>query len=229
MHHIQSTSYTRPLALHACCGPCALMPKDVLAAEGFEPTIFWANENIFPYTEYEKRFETLQTWAQSQGIAVVNCDERISDASFGEAWERMVTPCAHKVLQGSLQCEARCRMCYRLRLKKAAKKAAEYGFSYFGTTLAVSVYQHFDICNDELARVAYEYNMQPVIRDFRPYYYDGVTKSRELGMYRQKYCGCRFSVVEAQDGRLAARETKKARRAASEGSERKKVKQGGVR
>ena len=95
-------------------------------------------------------------------------------------------------------------------LAEACRVAQERGFEYVGTTLAVSPYQLFDICNDVLERLAAARGLTPVIRDFRPYYPEATRRSRELGMYRQNYCGCRFSAVEAAMDRARIRDERKA-------------------
>ena len=88
--------------------------------------------------------------------------------------------------------------------------AQERGFEFVGTTLAVSPYQLFETCNDVLERLAAARGLTPVIRDFRPYYPEATRRSRELGMYRQNYCGCRFSAVEAAMDRARIRDERKA-------------------
>ena len=40
------------------------------------------------------------------------------------------------------------------------------------------------------------YEVEFLYRDFRPYFRQGQTQARELGMYMQKYCGCVFSEEE---------------------------------
>ena len=88
--------------------------------------------------------------------------------------------------------------------------AREQGFSFISTTLAVSPYQLFDVCGDELVSIARSYGLTSVWRDFRPYYAEATRESRELGMYRQNYCGCRFSAAEATLERQEARDVRKA-------------------
>ena len=67
-------------------------------------------------------------------------------------------------------------------------------------------------------------------RDFRPYYPEATRESRKLGMYRQNYCGCRFSAAEATIERHDARDARRAAKAArrgpplQEGDERRKSK-----
>ena len=112
--------------------------------------------------------------------------------------------------------EARCRACYRLRLEETARAAAERGFDGIGTTLSVSPYQYTDIIREEVERAAAGAGIAPVFEDFRPYYDEATRRSRELGMYRQNFCGCRISDLEA----AAERAERKAERAAAKAAER---------
>ena len=192
-----------PLLLHACCGPCSLEPLKHLREEGFEPTICWTNPNIQPVEEHDRRLQTLLAWAQEEAHVevIVAGDQR-------EQWERAVAP------QG-FERDRRCRACYAIRLAESCRVAAERGFEYVSTTLAVSPYQLFDACEDELVSIAYAHGLTPVWRDFRPYYPEATKESRELGMYRQNYCGCRYSAAEAQIERHEARDARKAARHAN--------------
>lgn len=191
-----------PLLLHACCGPCSLEPVKYLREEGFEPTICWTNPNIQPVAEHARRLETLLAWAHdvAKVKVIVGADPR-------DRWEAKAAPCGMKR-------EARCRACYAVRLEESCRIAQQEGFRYISTTLVVSPYQLFDACHEVLSRLAAEYGLEEVWRDFRPYYPESVTESRGLGMYRQNYCGCRFSAAEAAIGRHEARDARKAERQA---------------
>lgn len=112
--------------------------------------------------------------------------------------------------------EARCRACYRMRLEEAARVAAERGFDGIGTTLSVSPYQYTDVIREEVERAAAGAGVAPVFEDFRPYYDEATRRSRQLGMYRQNFCGCRISDLEA----AAERAERKAERAAAKAAER---------
>lgn len=107
---------------------------------------------------------------------------------------------------------ARCRACYRLRLEEAARCGAEEGFEALSTTLAVSPYQYTDIIREELERAAAMAGLQAVFEDFRPFYPEATRRSRELGMYRQNYCGCLLSSTEAAAERAERKAERKARR-----------------
>ena len=190
-----------PLLLHACCGPCSLEPLRLLREEGFEPTICWTNPNIQPIEEHDLRLRTLQDWARE--VAHVNVVVAGDDRA---AWERAAAP-------HGFDREARCRACYALRLAEACRTARELGFDHIATTLVVSPYQLFDVCHDVLAALAPAYGLTPVWRDFRDWYPRATTRSRELGMYRQNSCGCRFPAAEAAIERHEARDARKARKA----------------
>jgi hypothetical protein len=51
--------------------------------------------------------------------------------------------------------------------------------------------------------------------DFRERYPDATRRSRELGMYRQNYCGCAPSAAEAERDRAARKAARAAARQAA--------------
>lgn len=223
------------MLLHACCGPCSLEPSRILREEGHEITIFYANSNIAPDEEYAHRLETLRSWAEPAGFAVSEgvCDRgawqrtagRIGEAALEEARERvagfgrfgeLTLDEAAALAVDPEKRAARCRACYRLRLEEAAQRAAEGGFEALSTTLAVSPYQYTDIIREELERAAAQAGVRAVFEDFRPFYPEATRRSRELGMYRQNYCGCAISDLEAS----AERAERKAERKAQHEAER---------
>lgn len=197
-----------PLLLHACCGPCSLEPVKYLREEGFEPTICWTNPNIQPIEEHDKRLKTLLAWADEVAhVPVIVAEDR------RDLWEAKVAP-------AGLAREARCRACYRVRLEESCRVAKKEGFHYISTTLVVSPYQLFDACHEVLSKLAPKYGLEEVWRDFRPHYPESVTDSRALGMYRQNYCGCRFSAAEAAIERHEARDMRKAEHKANQAAAR---------
>ncbi len=209
-------------------------PVRILRSEGIEPVIFYANSNIHPADEYDRRRDTLRAWAAGEEVAVV---EGAYDA---EAWEAMVGRIGDAAearfgvicdeegdwaavgapSEARIAREARCRACYRLRFAEAARYAAEHGFDALGATLSVSPYQYTSIIREELERACAREGIEARFEDYRPYYDEATRRSREGGMYRQNYCGCRFSEAEAAAereertaARRAAREAEKAARA----------------
>ncbi len=241
------------LLLHACCGPCSLEPVRLLADQGHRLTIYYANPNIYPPAEYDHRLQTLLSWAVDQGVPVVEgiyeparweatagaVGEALRKAEAvaeGEGGEGQPAPCesAHPEAQGEperhvpapdARTEPRCRACYRLRFQEAARYAADHGFDGLATTLSVSPYQHTDAIEEELVRAAEAAGVVPVFEDFRPFYPAATERSTALGMYRQNYCGCRFSLEETQaqrEARKRQRDREKARRQAETAEARAK-------
>ena len=213
------------LLLHACCGPCSLEPVRALHAAGHDLTIYFANANIAPYPEYVQRRSTLKAWAATEGVAVLEgayepdsweqTAGRIGQAALDEAGGNIQT-CA---LDASRR-EARCQACYRLRFEETARYAATHAFDGIGTTLSVSPYQFTDIIQEELERAAANNDVEALFEDYRPLYDEATRRSREANMYRQNYCGCRFSDAEAaverslrKQERAAAREAQAQARA----------------
>lgn len=193
------------LLLHACCGPCSLEPIRLLQADGHELTIAYMNSNIHPESEYRERRDTLLAWAQDNDLSVV---EGVYDA---DTWEATAGAIAQK--PGYAR-EDRCRACYRLRFEEAAAYAQEHGFEGICTTLSVSPYQFTDIIAEELERVGARFGLVTIFKDFRPFYPEATRRSRELGMYRQNYCGCHFSDVEAAAEREERKRLRKKTKAA---------------
>ena len=206
------------LLLHACCGPCSLEPARILRAAGHDLAIYYANSNIAPASEYARRLDTLRAWAGGEGLPVVE------GPYAPDAWE--ATAGRGDVLQVAAEPalrEARCRACYRLRFEEAARAAAERGFDAVGTTLSVSPYQFTDVIREELERAAAGAGVRALFEDYRPFYDEATRRSRAAGMYRQNFCGCRFSEAEAaaeRAERKRARASEREAEAAAHADER---------
>ncbi|MBQ6395013.1 MAG: epoxyqueuosine reductase QueH [Atopobiaceae bacterium] len=198
-----------PLLLHACCGPCSLEPILALRDKGYEPHVLWTNPNIQPIEEHDKRHDTLAAWLSNPFVDI----ELIEGACDREAWERVVAPHLYDRVP-------RCRACYALRIAETCRVAKELGYTHVSTTLAVSPYQLFDDCKEILERIAAANGLVAVIDDWRDRYPEATRCSVEMGMYRQRYCGCRFSAVEAQRERKERNRARKKARAARRAAER---------
>ncbi len=209
------------------------MPTRLLRDEGHDITVFYANSNIAPKAEYARRLEELEKYGRAQGFPVI-------EGEYDPAgWEAEVAPIGEAIKDFSPAFGAkhagggddelpasvaelldddrrreRCRACYRMRLQEAAAKAAEGGFDGLATTLAVSPYQFTDVIHEELDRACGHAGIVPHFEDYRPYYDEATRISRELGMYRQNYCGCRFSVAEGEATRAYIKQKRKAEKEA---------------
>ena len=90
----------------------------------------------------------------------------------------------------------RCFFCYRIRLEKTAVYAAQNGYDAFSTSLLISPYQQHDVIRRMGEELAAHYKVKFFYRDFRPLFREGQAEARALGLYRQKYCGCEYSIAE---------------------------------
>lgn len=175
------------IALHACCGPCLLEPYDALELE-HDIVVVYANPNIHPVEEYERRRDTLRAYAEDRGIGVIEVpyDPSSWEAAVGDAATEPGT---------------RCERCFRLRLSLTAREAAACGADAVATTLTVSPYQDPESIRRAGEESCAEHGVQFLVTDFRPRYSEAVRRSREIGMYRQRYCGCVYSETEAAAAR----------------------------
>jgi predicted adenine nucleotide alpha hydrolase (AANH) superfamily ATPase len=82
-----------------------------------------------------------------------------------------------------------------LRLGETAKRAKEGGFDYFTTTLSVSPYKDAALLNEIGDKLASEYGVMYLTSDFKKHdgYKRSVDLSKQYGLYRQAYCGCKPS------------------------------------
>lgn len=167
------------LLLHMCCGPCSTYPVQELLKEDFEKIEgFFYNPNIHPIEEHNKRKENVEKFSSITGISVTYDDEFRQDE-----WEEM------KDIG-----EKRCNRCYSLRMEKAAEFAAANGYDAFTTTLLVSPYQKHDLIKELGEVYGKKYGVEFAYRDFRPGFRQGQQMARDMGLYRQKYCGCILSL-----------------------------------
>ncbi len=166
------------LLLHICCGPCAVYPVRVLREAGHEVRGLFFNPNIQPYQEFARRLQALEDFARHAGLPVIW--HRSYDL---EGWLRMV----------AFREAERCRLCYYLRLRQAARVARGGGFAAFTSTLLYSRYQKHELVRELGEQAAREVGVDFYYQDFREGWTAGVAESRALGLYRQAYCGCIFS------------------------------------
>ncbi|MGI6648002.1 MAG: epoxyqueuosine reductase QueH [Bacillota bacterium] len=167
--------------VHMCCGPCASYPVPLLLEQGHQVRGLYYNPNIHPYQEYQRRQEGVKQLAQCLGVEVIYLPEYDIEKYFRETAFR----------EGQ-----RCRLCYYLRLKRTAQVAKKGNFAAFTTTLLVSPFQKHEVIREVAERISEEVGVPFYYQDFRPGYRESVIRSKEMGLYRQQYCGCVFSERE---------------------------------
>ena len=168
--------------LHICCAPCSIECVSRLRDEGLSPLGFWYNPNLHPFTEYKARRDALTGYAAGIGLPLLTRDEYGLREFLSRVWPS--------------DPGERCARCYDLRMDAAASAAVAQGCDSFTTTLLISPYQRHDALRDAAEAAARRHGAAFLYRDFRPRFREGQNAARELGLYRQKYCGCIFSEEE---------------------------------
>ena len=167
------------LLLHTCCAPCSVYCIEKLRKDGIEPTLYWYNPNIHPYTEYKNRRDCLKEYAELINIKLILNDEYGLDNFCKSVSNNINTRCIN--------------YCYPVRLRKTFEYAKQNGYDTVTTTLLYSIYQNHNFIKKYMEKLSKEYGIDFLYVDFREGFWKGHEKARELGLYMQKYCGCIFS------------------------------------
>ncbi|SHJ78261.1 hypothetical protein SAMN02745165_03155 [Malonomonas rubra DSM 5091] len=166
------------ILLHICCANCAIYPVKVMREQDHQLAGYFYNDNIHPYQEFKKRLETTKEYAAAVDLPVTYDEEyRLEEFLAAVAQES----------------ENRCEYCYRSRLLATVKEAKRQGFEGFTTTLLYSRYQRHQEIIDYGRELAQAYGLTFHYEDFRSGWNEGIQISKEMGLYRQQYCGCIYS------------------------------------
>ena len=172
------------LLLHVCCGPCATAVIERLRPD-FDVHCFWYNPNIEPAAEYHRRLASMRMVAQAMHVALA---EGRRDTA---GWRRAIAGWEDEPEGGQ-----RCPICFEYRLRGAIEYARTQGIDYLAATLSVSPHKDAQLINSLGGRLAEAAGIEFVAGDWRKQngFQRSVTLSKQLGLYRQSYCGCLFSL-----------------------------------
>ena len=173
----------KKLLLHICCAPDATIGIDRLLPH-WETQGFFYNPNIHPAQEYERRLEAMEKLSEATGLP-------FTQGKYDpDQWKVMV-----KGLEDEPEKGRRCELCFRERLRKAAREAREGGYDAFAAVLTVSPHKDASLINRLGEEAGQEFGVEYLPTDLKKM--DGfkrsVQVSKELGIYRQDYCGCEYS------------------------------------
>ena len=174
------------LLLHVCCAPCSSYVLTYLC-DYFDITILYYNPNISPIEEYKKRLNEAKRLIKElnkDNIHIMECkyeNEKFENIAKG----------LEEVEEGGI----RCRKCYTLRLEKTALIAKENNFDYFTTTLTISPLKNSQVLNQIGRELEEKYKTKYLYSDFKKKegYKTSILLSKKYNLYRQNYCGCKYS------------------------------------
>ncbi len=190
------------LLLHACCAPCLSQCLNVLSGSDawekvlrkspdFYVSLYFDNPNIFPGEEYGRRKGELNKIFgifSGSGIGLSLLED--SSVERRSMWDEAVRNFHDEPEKGR-----RCELCYSIRLEETFRKAREGLFDAVATSLTLSPWKDAEKINAIGWQLSKNYGTEYIESDFKKN--DGYRKSAyicsKFGIYRQNYCGCRFS------------------------------------
>lgn len=185
---IQDIQNKPTLLIHICCGVCSVYPL-VYLRQFFKLTIFFSNSNIYPYEEFEKRLSALRQYLdylKDDSIKLI-----VDEYNYDEYEKHLIQ------YKDEPEGSKRCKLCYELRMDRSFSYANKQKYDYFTTVMSISNRKNADWINEIGEKLDSKYpNTKYLFADFKKD--DGITKNdamnKELNLYHQDYCGCRFSI-----------------------------------
>jgi len=173
------------ILVHACCGVCFSYPLIFLREQGYEPVVYYFNQNIYPEDEFQRRYLELEKYSKANNFELIK-----EDYNHEEFLETI------KGLENEPERGRRCHKCFYYRIQKTAKKAIELNIKEITTTLTISPHKISQDIFDFGDSAIKDLNVKFVKFNFKKK--DGYKKTCQIaynfGMYRQNYCGCEFSI-----------------------------------
>jgi predicted adenine nucleotide alpha hydrolase (AANH) superfamily ATPase len=174
------------LLLHICCAPDATVPLRDLKIEDWSEILgYFYGSNIHPEEEYLRRSEALNFLSEHEGIAV------FTRPYNPEEWFARTSFLADEPERG-----ARCALCFALQLRAAAEEGERRGVTHLATTLSISPHKDVALISRLGREAAASRGLAWEDRIWRKRggFLRSVRISEELGLYRQNYCGCLYSL-----------------------------------
>ncbi|MCL2861762.1 MAG: epoxyqueuosine reductase QueH [Firmicutes bacterium] len=212
----------KKLLLHSCCAVCTIGAlhalKEIKNTE-YDTTLYFCNDNIDNFDEFERRLPLWSMVSEIVGVGVPDCPQVSSMIDKGRQnaapanttpknqnflnnnSKLIIEPYNHekflsktKGFESEKEGGRRCKKCFELRLQKTFEKAKELNFDYFSTTLTISPHKNSQVifeCGERLQVGGAEF----LKIDFKKNdnFRKAIELSKKYGIYRQNYCGCEFS------------------------------------
>ena len=170
------------LVLMSCCAPCSagaikqLADGEISGIDDF--IVLFFNPNIFPTDEYDRRLAEQVRYCEKLGVkyAIGEYDHA--------AWRNAV-----RGMENAPERGPRCSACFRFRFEYAKKWAAEHGYNAISSVFGVS--RHKDQSQvDRAGCITLSDKYMPIKWDEQLC----IAINKTADFYRQKYCGCEFSI-----------------------------------
>lgn len=172
----------KKIIIHACCGPCSIGCLEKL--KNLEKTFYFSNDNIDTKEEWTKRLENLKKIQNNNQLKII--EKKYNH----KKWKEFVKGNEKEQEGGN-----RCMKCFEYNLRETAKKAKKENIPEFTTTLTISKYKPDKKITEIGKKIEKETGIKFLEINFKGNngYERSIALSKELKLYRQKYCGCEFS------------------------------------
>ncbi len=181
------------MLLHTCCAACALPIIEYLLKEEKvkDITLYFYNPNIYPEEEYKKRLKDVKKVAKIYKLKLI-----VGKYEHNK-WLDYVKKSLPQSPEFYSENSERCLNCFRFRLEETVKFAKKNNFDKFTTTLSVNRFKNVNFINQYSEKLAKKYQLTYKALNISPNkaYNIGLELSKKYNLYRQKYCGCEFSMV----------------------------------
>jgi predicted adenine nucleotide alpha hydrolase (AANH) superfamily ATPase len=181
------------LLVHVCSAEEALNAGKCLERRFISPMplYYFYNPNIQPLEEYCRHRDSLAFMVSQM------------DVFFRDGWDAVEWHFAHygpkeffRGVEGASSPKERCRLCYRMRLRRAAAYTKCFGLGCFTTTLLSSRRDDYRTVKEEGMRAAEEFKLEFLPMKFN----SGRKTARRLaeknGLCKATRCGCIYAEAE---------------------------------
>jgi predicted adenine nucleotide alpha hydrolase (AANH) superfamily ATPase len=185
--------------LHVCCAPDLILAHKKLKEKNIDYVAYFYNPNIYPKIEYEKRYNAFLKLKEKWGFEEIK--ETYNHNEFTEIMKNINVKNEH----------ARCYNCMRFRMEKSVIEAKKRGYEVFTTTLLSSPRKKHEDIKKIAEKLSNKYNITFYYDNFRANnaISEGAKFCKANNIYRQNYCGCEYSLIEAEELRIRSIEKRK--------------------
>lgn len=191
IEEVKNLNYKPSLLLHACCTPCSCYPL-LLLKDYFDITVFYNNSNIYPLSEFNLRYSTLETYINN-----LNKEYNVNIKLLKREYEN---DRFNKILEkrkNDKEGSTRCFMCYSLRYKELVDYASKNNFEYVCSVMTISRQKNEEMINKIIEGYVNKYsNVKYLYSNFKKN--SGLEKAQQIikkeRFYSQNYCGCKYSM-----------------------------------
>jgi epoxyqueuosine reductase len=157
-------------------------------SEEYEVTLFFYNPNIYPESEYARRLEDIKKFSEYSGAILITGDYN------HDCWDNYISG-----MESEKEGGARCEKCFMFRMQKTAYMANLNNFDYFASAMSISPHKNSNMINGIGKTLEKSHGILYLGSDFKKK--DGFKKTNEISknfdFYRQSYCGCKYSMLQA--------------------------------